>query len=66
MVGVTNEMESNVPELPESPTTGHEGVDAALAALELGADVNAHPAKLAEALDVLAQALAATDDPSGS
>lgn len=66
MVAVTNDVEPGAPEFPEPPATGHDGVDAALAALELGDDVNAHPAALAEALDVLAEALNTPADPSGS
>ncbi|MDQ7994131.1 MAG: hypothetical protein AAGC63_13290 [Propionicimonas sp.] len=39
------------------PVTGVPRIDEALAGLELGADVDAHPARLAAALDVLQRAL---------
>lgn len=64
MGGVTDQPAHE--DLPPVPETGHADVDATLAGLELGDDVNAHPAKLANALDVLAQALASSGDPGGS
>ncbi|MFP5416277.1 MAG: hypothetical protein ACLGHZ_05295 [Actinomycetes bacterium] len=39
------------------PVTGHEGIDAALASLHLGPDVNVHHDELAAALDAVQQAL---------
>ncbi|MFV0451484.1 MAG: hypothetical protein ACK5LS_04440 [Propioniciclava sp.] len=53
---------ADMAEPPEVPVTGHPGVDEALAGISLGADVNDHPAALAEAMEVLAQALAAQGD----
>ena len=39
------------------PVTGHAAIDAALAGLDLDADVATHPARIAEVLEVVAQAL---------
>ena len=39
------------------PVTGHAPIDAALAGLDLDADVATHPARIAEVLEVVAQAL---------
>lgn len=41
----------------QPPTTGVPRIDEALAELELGQDVTAHPAALASALEALQQAL---------
>ncbi|MFV0406069.1 MAG: hypothetical protein ACK5LN_04505 [Propioniciclava sp.] len=57
---------AETPDLPEPPVTGHGGVDAALASIDLSADVNSHPAALADALDVLAEALSGSADPAES
>lgn len=42
---------------PALPVTGHAGIDAAMAALDLGDDVHTHPEALAAALDAVAAAL---------
>ena len=41
------------------PETGHHDIDRALASLELGDDVAAHPERIATALDAVQRALAA-------
>lgn len=45
------------------PVTGHPAIDAALASLSLGEDVNTHHDELAAALDVVQQALNPSDQP---
>ncbi|MDN5570836.1 MAG: hypothetical protein L0G22_06215 [Propionibacteriaceae bacterium] len=44
-------------EAPVPPVTGHNGIDAALAALELGPDVHTHPEQISAAIDAVARAL---------
>lgn len=47
----------SLPEPTQPPVTGVPRIDEALAELELGDDVAAHPAALSAALDALQQAL---------
>ncbi len=56
MPGMTDATEQ--PQTSEAaPVTGHEEIDAALAALDLGDDVHAHPEAISEVLDVLQSVL---------
>ena len=49
--------------VPAPPVTGHNGIDAALASLELGENVHEHPEQIADALDAITHALNPTPQP---
>lgn len=61
MPGMTDVPEQ-VPTPDPPPVTGHEEIDEALAALDLGDDVHAHPDAIAGVLDVLQAALRDTGE----
>ncbi len=60
---VTNAAPDAPVPLDSPPVTGNHEIDRALASLDLGDDVSAHPEKIAAALDAVQRALAGPSVP---